>query len=159
MIIQCDTMKNYVEILRRICSLLREETEGLTEKEASRKPAPDKWCIKEIVWHLADGEEEVFIIRLKRILKESRPFLYLHDQDKAAAERNYREKDLTKGIEKFCTQRQKSLEIIQSATPEDWQRMGSHETLGVITFEDIVKKMVEHDAKHLEQIRKLREKG
>jgi hypothetical protein len=149
-------MKDYVEKLRRTCSLLREETEGLTEEEASRKPAPDRWCIKEIVWHLADGEEEVFTIRLKRILKEDRPFLYSVDQDTLARERNYIKRGLKEGIDKFCTQRGMNLEIIESANPGDWGRMGSHETKGVVSFKDIVESMVEHDAKHLEQIRRLK---
>ena len=150
-------MKDYIEKLRKTCSLLKEEMGGLTEEQASWKPSPEKWCIKEIVWHLADGEEEVFTIRLRRILKESRPYLYSVDQDKLAAERNYIKKDLKEGIEKFCKQRQISLEIIETAKSEDWERMGSHQTLGVISFEDIVKKMVDHDGKHLEQIKRLKE--
>jgi hypothetical protein len=149
-------MNEYIEKLKEMCALLRKETEGLSEEATTRRPAPDKWCIKEIVWHLADGEEEVFLIRLKRILRESRPFLHLHDQEKEAAERNYRGRNLREGVEKFCAQRQKSLDVIQSANTDDWGRMGSHETRGVVSFKDIVQTMVEHDAKHLEQIRKLK---
>ena len=35
---------------------LRKLLKGLTEKQLSRRPAPGKWSIKEIVAHLADGE-------------------------------------------------------------------------------------------------------
>ncbi|MRR13057.1 DinB family protein, partial [bacterium] len=35
---------------------LRKLVKGLTEQQLSRRPAPGKWSIKEIVAHLADGE-------------------------------------------------------------------------------------------------------
>jgi hypothetical protein len=149
-------MNEDIKKLMEMCALLKKEIEGLSEEAVTRRPSPDKWCIKEIIWHLADGEEEVFVVRLRRILKESRPYLFLVDQDKLASERNYRGRDLKEGVEKFCIQRQKSLEIIQSARPDDWKRMGSHETRGVVSFKDIITVMVEHDAKHLEQIKRLK---
>jgi len=149
-------MNEYIEKLKETCALLRKETEGLSEEATTRRPAPDKWCIKEIVWHLADGEEEAFTIRLKRILKEDRPFLYSVEQDTLARERNYIKRGLKEGIDTFCTQRGVNLEIIESAKSDDWGRMGSHETRGVVSFKDIVQTMVEHDVKHLEQIRKLK---
>jgi len=150
-------MKDYAENLRKTCPALKRETEGITDEKASLKPTPDKWCIKEIVWHLADIEEEVNTIRLRRILRETRPYLHVVDQDRLAQEREYMKRNLTDGIEKFCTQRASSIEIVESAKPEDWARMGSHQTRGVITFEDVVKTMIVHDEKHLGQIKKIKE--
>ena len=45
-----------VSVMAETPDRIRKLIRGLTEKQLETKPAPGKWCIKEIVAHLADGE-------------------------------------------------------------------------------------------------------
>ena len=59
---------------------LRKLLKGLTEKQLSRRPAPGKWSIKEIVAHLADGEV-ILGSRYRLVAAHDRPAIAAYDQD------------------------------------------------------------------------------
>jgi len=53
--------------------LLREMTRDATAAQAWAPPAPGEWSIAEVVRHLARGERDTFVPRLRRMLAETRP--------------------------------------------------------------------------------------
>ena len=65
---------------QRIAKLLK----GLSENQLARRPAPDKWSIKEVVAHLADGEI-VLGSRVRFVAAQDRPLLPGYDQDRFVA--------------------------------------------------------------------------
>src|SRR5512143_2652683 len=65
---------------------LRKLVRGLSAKQLATKPAPEKWSIKEIVAHLADGEV-ILGSRYRFIAAHDRPPIQGYDQDGVHSER------------------------------------------------------------------------
>ncbi len=135
--------------------LLRESVDGLTGEELARRPAPDKWCIKEILCHLMDGEI-IWVGRLKRIIAEDNPFLPSYDQDKFAAALYYTDLDTKSVLLTFGMLRSTTVDVLQRLPDEAWQRKGTHDTRGAVTLADMLAVMCGHDANHIKQIRAIR---
>ena len=53
---------------------------GLPEKTLRYKPGPEKWCILEILGHLADIEI-VYAYRLRQMLADNKPVIAPMDQN------------------------------------------------------------------------------
>ena len=51
--------KDALKIQRSTARELKQLTKGLSKKELSKRPAPGKWSIREILAHMADTEAQV----------------------------------------------------------------------------------------------------
>src|ERR1700690_2362923 len=63
---------------------------GLPEKTLRYKPSPEKWCILEILAHLADMEI-VLSYRIRQMLADEKPVIAPIDQDAWARNLGYME--------------------------------------------------------------------
>src|SRR5436190_14330711 len=63
---------------------------GLPDKTLRYKPSPDKWCILEILGHLADAEV-INSYRIRQILADKDPVIAPIDQDAWAKHLGYLE--------------------------------------------------------------------
>ena len=144
-----------VYVMARTPDLVRKLIRGLTEKQLETKPAPGKWCIKEIVAHLADGEVVVGS-RYRFVAAHDRPPLPSTDQD-AFAERlgpmNARAVDLA---DDFAMARAVNLGLLERLPAEAWDRIGLHEERGEESIRSIVATYAGHDRIHLAQIETIR---
>jgi len=61
---------------------------GLPDKTLRYKPAPDKWCILEILAHLADIEI-LYAHRIRQMLADKKPVIAPIDQDDWARNLGY----------------------------------------------------------------------
>lgn len=135
--------------------LIRKLLRGLTEKQLSTRPAPGKWCIKEIVAHLADGEVIVGS-RYRFIAAHDRPPLPSTDQDAFAARlgpMNAKASDLT---DDFAMARAVNLGLLERLPEEAWDRIGIHSERGEESIRGIVATYAGHDRHHLAQIETIR---
>lgn len=135
--------------------LIRKLLRGLTEKQLSTRPAPGKWCIKEIVAHLADGEVIVGS-RYRFIAAHDRPPLPSTDQDAFAARlgpMNAKAADLT---DDFAMARAVNLGLLERLPEEAWDRIGIHSERGEESIRGIVATYAGHDRHHLSQIETIR---
>jgi hypothetical protein len=144
-----------VSVMAETPDRIRRLIRGLTEKQLETKPAPGKWCIKEIVAHLADGEV-ILGSRYRFIGAHDRPPLPATDQD-AFAERlgpmNARAIDLA---DDFAMARAVNLGLFERLPEEAWDRIGLHEERGEESIRSIVATYAGHDRIHLAQIETIR---
>jgi len=125
---------------------------GVTQEQARKARGGDEgWSVVEVLCHLCDAEE----YGLQRdILMRDRdnPDILPWDQEKLAAERNYAAQDVRTALANFIALRQQRITVLDSLTPEGWERTGNHREIGTITIFSHVLHMVSHDAIHCAQI-------
>ncbi len=127
-------------------------TAGLPDTALDFRPGSSEWSIREILAHLVDDEMYVMRTRLERIVKEERPDLAPHDEQKWYASRNTTRDHLNELLADFRLQRAASLGIINMLRESDLARQGYQPEYGLFTAGEWLGQWVEHDTVHLRQI-------
>jgi hypothetical protein len=138
-----------VESLRATPQRLRQVFARLGDPGLSRTYAPGKWTAREILVHLADVEIGVGF-RLRQALAEDGHVIQPFDQDRWAARYGAMPPQLA--LEAFCALRPLNVALIQSASPEDWERPAMHPERGPESVGVIIRMLAGHDLNHLAQL-------
>ena len=145
-----------IEAMRKAPKRLAKLIKDLSKKQLARRPAPDKWSIKEVLAHLADGEV-MLGSRFRMVAAMDRPQLVGYDQD-AFVERlaleDAKAKDL---LEDFAAVRAANVRLLKRLPREAFERVGLHTERGEETLSDMLVMYAGHDRVHEEQIARLRE--
>lgn len=140
--------------LKSLPNELEDLLNGLDEDTLRWRLIPNKWSIKEIMCHLRDMERLAYLERYKRILAEDNPFLPNIDQDRLAAECDYINQDAKAALAEFKSLRAETIQTLEGAPPEAWSRVGTHETDGPISIEQLVVRQIKgNDLNHLVQMK------
>jgi hypothetical protein len=123
----------------------------LNAQQMRRRPAPGKWCIAEILAHLADTEIAVGW-RLRQILSQNGVPIQAFDQDKWAAAGNYSAQPAAQSIADFRALRGKNLRLLKSVPKRKWQNYGMHAERGKEPIATLVALIAGHDINHLRQV-------
>lgn len=130
-------------------------TAGLDDGDARWKPAPERWCVIEVVAHLAEIEARGFRGRAEAMMAEESPRLPGIDPMQLAREGHYLERDLAATLAAFRDERALSLEFLRGLAPADLSRPGIHGDLGPITLSHLLHEWPLHDLGHVRQIAEL----
>ncbi len=144
-----------VEPLRELPDVLEAELRGISDAEATRRPAANQWCIKEIVGHLRDAAE-VYHKRLYMMATQTDPVLEPYDQEAFAREHGYMERGIDSMVAELRRFRSQTVELLTTLVNWNWARSGQHLEAGRMSIRQIVEHMVEHEAAHVADIRRLR---
>ena len=129
-------------------------TKRLNKKQLTRRPAPDKWSIAEILAHLADAEL-VIGYRLRLILASNGTAIQAFDQDAWAQTFSYSRRDPKTSLETFRMLRENNLKLLSKVPRSLWENYGQHQERGKETVNHIVKLIAGHDLNHMQQIEKI----
>ena len=129
-------------------------TKGLGRKQLTRRPAPGKWSIAEILAHLADAELVVGF-RLRLMLASNGSPIQAFDQDAWAETFNYGRRDPKISLETFSMLRKNNLRLLSSVPRRLWENYGQHSERGKETVEHVMRMMAGHDLNHLQQIERI----
>jgi len=146
---------DFLALLAQAPGTLASLIEGLTETQLSRRPAPDKWSIREIVAHLAD-DELVGAYRYRMILSAPGTPIQAFDQDIWASTGRYGDRDTRLSLEIFRVLRQANLELLHSLSSAQWDLSGNHAERGVESIRDMAMYFAGHDINHFKQIEAIR---
>lgn len=144
-----------VEPLRALPRQLADALQGVTEAEASRRPAPDQWCIRELLGHLRDAAG-VYHKRLYMMSTQTDPVLEPYDQEAFARDHGYMGRDIAEMLSELGEYRALTVQLLTSLVNWNWARTGQHLEIGRVSIRQLVEHMVEHEADHLGEIRRLR---
>lgn len=140
-----------VETLARQMDELRSALGPLTEAQASFRPAPAEWSIKEVLGHINDSER-IFFYRMLCVSRgESQP-LPGFDQDQYVQAANFDAYSLTELLEEFMLMRQSNLITIRHLTSETGQRWGKVSG-NPMSARALVHILVGHVYHHLESLK------
>ena len=152
-------LKNHLEAAEKTPKQVAAAVSGLPEKVLRYKPAPDKWCILEILGHLADIEI-VYAYRLRQMLADKKPVIAPMDQNEWARNLAYMETPPAELIALYGLNRHANLRLLQRLKPGDLEKSAFHpEIKKDITVAELVQRMGMHGASHLAQIEKLKKEA
>ncbi|MGB6481847.1 MAG: DinB family protein [Candidatus Acidiferrales bacterium] len=131
---------------------------GASKKQLTRRPAPGKWSVAEIIAHLAD-DELVGAYRIRRILERPGMPIEAFDQDKWAEMGKYAMRDAKKSLELFRALREANLGLLKQIDSAQWEFYGVHAERGEESIRTIARHYACHDINHIKQIEGILGKG
>ena len=134
---------------------VEEALAGITEEELDR-PGPDGgWSARQVAHHLADSEATAFV-RLRRLIAEDDPTIIGYDEPEYARRLHY-DRPVGSSLAVLRAVRLASLELLESLTPAEWDRSGTHTESGPYSVDAWLRIYATHAHDHAQQIREARE--
>jgi|SRR5579884_1682907 len=128
--------------------------DGHSAEDLVRPGQDGGWGAVEVLAHLRDWEE-IFIERGHAIVEQDHPYLPAYDDELWPIERDYRNQKPLQALEQFRELRDDFVAFLGGLPPEAWQRVGNHGMYGEISLLWMANHMVEHDQRHLAQVREV----
>jgi len=150
---------NYTKIITGLSenkNVFKELLSDLTEELYLWKPAPEKWCLLEIVCHLYDEEREDFRARTKHTLDTPTAALPSIDPQGWVQTRNYLQQNYFDKLNSFLDERDQSVKWLQSLTNPVWDNAYEHPKFGKMTAKMFLSNWLAHDYLHIRQIIKVK---
>jgi hypothetical protein len=130
---------------------------GITDAELDH-PGPDGgWTARQVAHHLADSEATAYV-RLRRLIAEDDPFIQGYDEPEFARRLHY-DRPIASSLAVLRAVRDASLGLLESLTPAEWERSGTHQESGAYSVERWLEIYASHSHDHADQIRAARGHG
>ena len=139
---------------KKLAALLR----GKTKRQLTRRPAPGKWSVAEILAHLADAEVAISW-RLRQIVSSNGVAIQAFDQDAWAATMDYQHRDPKQSLDTYRALRETNIAVLKSISKELWANYGVHQERGNESISHIVSMTAGHDVNHFLQAQKILKKA
>lgn len=154
-----DELKKHLDDADKGPRRLAAAVSGLPDKVLRYKPSPDKWCILELLGHLADVEL-VYSHRLRQMLAEQKSVIAPMNQDDWARNLGYLEAASAELVAQYGLNRHHNLRLLRRISVDDLKKSAYHpEKKADETVEELVLRIVRHDANHLAQIDNLKQQA
>jgi uncharacterized damage-inducible protein DinB len=144
-----------VEALIRELERTRDETVryfSLGEADLARSYAPGKWPVRFILLHLADSET-VFFDRIRRVISEPHPVVWVYDQDAWAKGLDYGHLPLEISQRVYQAVRAAILHYAGLHYERNGTLEFVHSVTGLHTLQYLLGDVASHNEHHLGQIR------
>jgi uncharacterized damage-inducible protein DinB len=152
-------MKKHLDAAEKSPKEIAVAVAGLPEKMLRYKPSPEKWCILEVVGHLADIEI-VYAHRFRQMLADTKPVIAPMDQDAWARNLGYTETPLAEMIAAYGLNRHATVQLLRRMKPGDLEKTAFHpEFKQEVTVAQYVERIGTHGANHLGQIERLKKEA
>ena len=144
-----------LRVMRATPSTLEALVGGVRRPRLTRRTAPDKWSILEIVCHLADTELAM-AWRVRNALATPGVDLAWFDEDRWARQLGYNERPVRPQLSLFRALREANLALLR-AMPKNRRdtAYAMHQVRGRQSLSQLVRMEAAHDLNHLRQIRTL----
>jgi FMN phosphatase YigB (HAD superfamily) len=147
-----DTPNAITAILYSTPAALNTFTRGMTDEEWAYHGRDGEWGPTEILCHLRDVDQEIYLPRIKSILSENNPFIEAIDAHQWEEERKYKQQDGCEVFTEFMGQRKNILGIISAFEQEEWNKKARHTILGPTSMMELLQIYARHDRLHIQQI-------
>jgi len=152
-------LKQHLDAAEKSPKQIAAAVSGLPDKTLRYKPAPGKWCILEILAHLADMEV-LYAYRMRQMLADKQPVLAVIDQDEWARNLGYMETVPAEAVALYGLNRHATLQLLRRLKPGDLEKSAYHPELKKnVDVARYVEMMSGHGPSHLQQIEKLKKEA
>ncbi|HXZ40425.1 MAG TPA: DinB family protein, partial [Terriglobales bacterium] len=121
-------LKKHIEDAEKSPKQIAAAVSGLPDKTLRYKTAPDKWCILEILAHLADVEI-LYAYRIRQMLADKNPVIAPIDQDAWAKHLGYLESSPAELVALYGLNRHATLQLLRRLKPGDLEKSAQHPEL------------------------------
>lgn len=148
--------KKHLDTAERSPKEIAAAVSGLSPEVLRYKPSPEKWCVLQILGHLADVEI-IYGYRLRQMLADAKPVIAPIDQDAWARNLNYMDSPASELVAFYGLGRHHNLRLLRSLKLSDLAKAAFHpEAQQEVTVGALVQKMSGHGTSHLQQIERLK---
>jgi len=149
-------LKKHLDAAEKSPKEIAAAVSGLSETVLRYKPAPDKWCVLEILGHLADMEI-VLGYRMRQMLADTKPVIAPLDQDAWARSLHYMDSRPVELVAFYGIARHYNVRLLRTVKLAELSKSAYHpEMQREMTVGEIVERIGVHGANHLAQIEKLK---
>ena len=127
----------------------------ITDEELDRAGPDGGWSARQVAHHLADSEATAYV-RLRCLIAEDEPTIVGYDEPEYARRLHY-ERPIGSSLAVLRGVRAASLELLESLTPAEWDRGGTHTESGRYAVDDWLRIYASHSHDHAAQIREARD--
>ena len=145
------TPAEVARLLPATVTTLRAELAALPDRVLAWHPAPDEWCVKEVLGHLIESERRGFAGRIRIILAGDTPALEGWDPATVARARGDCARPAAALLDELATLREESASLVGRLIAADLDRAGRHPTVGPLRVGDLLQEWVHHDRNHVRQ--------
>lgn len=124
---------------------------SLSEETASRRYAPGKWSVREVVGHLSDTER-IMAYRALRIARGDQTALASFDENQFVANAGFDARSVSDLLAEFQAVRSATLALGRSLSEEDFARRGTASGAGV-TVRALLYIIAGHELHHVRILR------
>jgi uncharacterized damage-inducible protein DinB len=128
---------------------------GWNDAEVRAPSADGGWSAAQIFAHMR-AADDIWTPRIFMVLVRDQPLLAGYDERRWEEVAGYAQADLQLSLRLFSLRRAELVSALRRATPEDWQRTGTHETRGLLSLRDVALGLLEHEEGHCAQLEALR---
>ena len=143
--------KAVAKLLQTTPDVLTAMLSHLDDALLSWRPAPNEWCIKEVVGHLLEMDTLAFADRIRLILAEDMPEIPWIDINQIAADRQDDKRPLLELIAAFRDERETAVSYLKQLPSENLSRIGSSNERH-LRASDFLYEWPYHDYEHIKQI-------
>jgi len=152
-------LKKHLDAAEQSPKQIAAAVSGLPDKVLRHKPSPDKWCILEVLGHLADVEV-IYAYRLRQMLADKKPVIAPIDQDDWARNLGYMDTPPAELIALYGLNRHANLRLLRRVTAADLGKSAYHPELQKdVTVAEMIERLGTHGASHLGQIETLKKEA
>jgi hypothetical protein len=138
-------------LLRATTATLAAETAASSDALLRWHPAPDEWCVKDVIGHLIEAERRGFAGRIRIILDHDEPTFEGWDPPAVARARRDCDKDRRVLLDELTAMRADSARLVEKLSERDLRRGGHHPVVGYLRVGDLLHEWVYHDRNHVKQ--------
>ncbi len=144
------TREDLLDRYRSGYSAVAEAVAALGDDDLDRNPATGEWTPRMVLHHLADSEATAYV-RLRRLIAEDNPPIVGYNEAEFARRLHY-DRPIDAALEVLHSVRLASLELLETLTPEEWNRAGTHSESGRYSVDDWLRIYAEHPHEHAQQM-------
>lgn len=152
-------IKKLLDAAEKSPSEIARAVAGLHDKVLRYTPSPEKWCILEILGHLADIEI-VYAYRIRQMIADANPVIAPMDQNAWAQNLDYLRTPAPELVAAYGLNRHRTVQLLRKIPLQQFDRGAMHPELNrKVTVAEMLEKVSGHGANHLQQIERLKKEA
>jgi DinB superfamily len=152
-------LKQHLEAAEKSPKQIAAAVSGLPDKVLRYKPGPNRWCILEVLAHLADMEI-LYAYRIRQMLADKDPVIAIIDQDAWAQNLGYMLESPAELVAGYGLNRYGNVRLLRRLKEADLEKSAFHPELKrKVTVAEYVGMLAGHGPNHLQQIERLKKEA